>query len=193
MDASILAEEWRPVAGYEGLYEVSNFARVRRSPHSMRTGSQAVPGKVRNAKPAASGRLQLSLCKAGRYKCVRVHSLVAEAFIGPRPPGKQVNHIDGNHRNNVPSNLEYVTQKEHDEHTTRMGLRPSGSRHGSVTCPGTLAGEKNPNSKLTAEDVVSIRRLVAQGASYAQVAKAYGLDRTAVGLIVRRVNWRHVA
>lgn len=56
---------------------------------------------------------------------VRVHSLVAQYFIGPRPKGMQVNHIDGNKTNNHYSNLEYVTPLRNVQHSVEMGLKPS--------------------------------------------------------------------
>jgi hypothetical protein len=59
---------------------------------------------------------------------VRVHNLVAETFIGKKPFGSQVNHIDGNKCNNTPENLEYISQKENLRHAFRTGLMKNSGR-----------------------------------------------------------------
>jgi hypothetical protein len=97
------SEEWRPIAGYEGLYEVSNRGRVRRA------------GRRRCLKLDRHwrGYLRAQLYGAGgRRRFHRVHLLVAAAFIGPRPAGQTVDHLDEDKRNNAVTNLEYVTRIE---------------------------------------------------------------------------------
>lgn len=65
-----------------------------------------------------TGYLQLSLRKDGEYKTVLVHRLVAEAYLGPN--NLDVNHIDGDKQNNVPTNLEYVSKSENQKHRGRI-------------------------------------------------------------------------
>jgi hypothetical protein len=68
-----------------------------------------------------------------------VHSLVAEAFIGSRPDGMDINHKDRNPRNNRPENLEYLTHKENIQHARARGsfhskkMRMRGGRQCGVT------------------------------------------------------------
>jgi len=93
-------EIWKDVVGYEGVYEVSDHGRVRR----VRTGLVLSPGRDKK------GYTNVGLCVDGKPIRVKVHHLVMEAFVGKRPNGLVINHIDENPRNNHVSNLEYVTQ-----------------------------------------------------------------------------------
>lgn len=92
-------ENWRPVVGYEGLYEVSDLGRVR----SLRRARPRIlkPGRM------SGGHLSVAL---GRGNSRTVHSLVMEAFVGPRPEGCEVRHLDGVHQHNSLGNLEYATR-----------------------------------------------------------------------------------
>ena len=94
-----MSEEWRPVVGYEGLYEVSNLGRVRRVAYVLAT----YVGKRGSATNYC--RVRIFNERGGKQRSV--HSLVAAAFIGPRPsPLHEVNHKDGNPTNNTLENLE---------------------------------------------------------------------------------------
>jgi excisionase family DNA binding protein len=113
------AVEWRPVSGYEGLYEVSSDGWVRRA-----ADGQGTPGAGYVLTPWIRSRYPcVSLYRAGR-RCKRsVHLLVAAAFLGPCPPGLQCNHKDGDTANSRAANLEYVTPAENGRHAVRLGLR----------------------------------------------------------------------
>ena len=101
--------EWRPVPGYEGLYEVSDGGDVR----SIATAQRPRP-QPRLVKHSDDGRgyRRLRLCLNGTKRAWRVHQLVALAFLGPRPEGQEVRHRDGNRSRNVPDNLEYGTSQQ---------------------------------------------------------------------------------
>lgn len=101
----IEGEEWRPIPGYEGRYEVSSEGRVRSwarkdGPHLRRpsTGDQRYHS--------------VTLCRDGRHEQRAIHTLVALVFIGPRPEGMEVRHLDGNSHNNRAANLTYGTHAE---------------------------------------------------------------------------------
>lgn len=101
-------EVWKDIEGYEGLYKVSNFGRVKR----VTTGRILKNGKNRG------GYLYVNLCKQGVTSNKRIHRLVAQAFI-PNPENKQdINHIDEDKTNNIVSNLEWTTRKENLNHGT---------------------------------------------------------------------------
>ena len=130
------AEEWRPIPGFEGLYDVSNIGRVR----SYKRGP---PGRILRAAINPSTRyFCFSIVRLREKRRTRpVHVLVAAAFLGQRPRGYQVNHISGDRQDNRPENLEYLTPSENQLHACRV----LGSRRGKV--------------KLTDDQVREIRTL----------------------------------
>lgn len=103
-----MIEEWRPVVGYEGLYEVSDRGRVRSFPRQG-TGGGLVSQRLNNR-----GYPIVSMTRPGHWATRTVHRLVTEAFIGPRPGGMEVRHLDGNRANAQLSNLSYGTRSENN-------------------------------------------------------------------------------
>lgn len=112
-------EEWRAVVGYEGFYEVSSFGNVRRLSRND-TDGRSTRGRLKK-QSMTNGYLFLGLCRDGKPEIVRVHRLVARAFLGECPDGLVVNHIDHDKTNNHATNLEYVTPKENIQHAARNG------------------------------------------------------------------------
>ena len=112
-------ENWRDIPGYEGLYRVSDQGRV----FSVRNG---ITLKQQNTK----GYAAVALCQSGA-KLVKVHRLVAMAFI-PNPEGKPtVNHINENKMDNRVCNLEWATNAEQNVHGTRI-MRAATSKRREV-------------------------------------------------------------
>lgn len=111
--------EWKPIKGYEGLYEVSNDGRVRRL--RFINGSHNFE-KIKECKQTLNswGYITVNLSKNGKSNTKRVHRLVAEAFLGES--NLQIDHIDGNKLNNRLDNLEYVTPKENTNRAWKKGL-----------------------------------------------------------------------
>lgn len=94
-------EEWRPIPGYEGMYEISNYGRLKSLLHG-------IPFLVR-VKTTRSGRMNANLHYKGKCVTFGVHVLVAKAFI-PNPENlPEVNHKDENPLNNCVENLEWCT------------------------------------------------------------------------------------
>lgn len=107
---------WKPIQGFEGLYEVSDGGRIR-----------ALRGKTPrllkiNKTVAGYPHVGLVKCRESAKKrhWYSVHRLVAAAFIGPCPDGYVVNHKDENKANNAVSNLEYVTRRENNIFGSRI-------------------------------------------------------------------------
>ncbi|MGB4824567.1 MAG: NUMOD4 domain-containing protein [Leuconostoc mesenteroides] len=117
-----MKEEWCPINGYEGYYEVSNFGRVKRSERLLKSGCLKEERMLSPSKNM-SGYLSVSLCVNGDEKRKLVHRLVSEAFI-PKINGKnEVNHIDENKENNCVQNLEWCNHIENVNYGTAKARR----------------------------------------------------------------------
>lgn len=107
-------EEWRPIPGYENLYEVSNEGRVR----SLRIGTRikVKENRIMCQKYDTNGYLRVNLHKDGSQRSELVSRMVAKAFV-PNPNGfPEVGHNDDNKMNNTPENLYWTTQQENLVH-----------------------------------------------------------------------------
>lgn len=109
-----MKEMWRPIEGYEGLYEVSNKGRVKSlERYSIRFGHQKelVGEKLMSLQKSSAGYMMVHLSNKGKRTTKSVHRLVAQAFI-PNPQGLPlINHKDEDPTNNHVENLEWCTQK----------------------------------------------------------------------------------
>jgi hypothetical protein len=113
-------EEWRdvPIPEFSGRYQVSDRGRVRAHPDVRQPGAR--PGRIIFQSVDTKGYPQVSMYRAPLRRTVKVHRLVADAFLGCRPAGFQVNHIDGVKFNNALVNLEYVSNVENAWHAHRV-------------------------------------------------------------------------
>ena len=92
---------WRDIRGFEGVYQVSALGEVRR----VKAGRGSRPNKPVNPSGGRRGYARVSLYDRDRRREAYVHALVTDAFLGPCPDGREVNHRDGNKVNNHVSNL----------------------------------------------------------------------------------------
>jgi len=99
-------EEWRPVFGYEATYEVSNLGRIR----SRRR--QGTKGGLIKIYPGSRGYACCSLRQYDVERSHDVHRFVALAFLGPKPPGREVRHLNGDRMDPRAANLAYGTRSE---------------------------------------------------------------------------------
>lgn len=124
-----MIEEWRPIRGYEGIYDVSNCGRVRSLSRVVNNGSphgRKLPDKILLPGKLKDGYLGVSLNRDGTCKYFKIHRLVAQAFIPNTDNKPYVNHKDGVKTNNVASNLEWCTQAENMRHAYNNGMiKPS--------------------------------------------------------------------
>lgn len=171
-------ENWVAIDGFD-MYEVSNMGNVR-SWKNARHGRAHRPHPL---SPGINGHgyRQVTLYSNKMHKTLKVSVLVASAFIGSNPGGCDVNHIDGDKQNDVPGNLEWCSRSENISHAYRIGLaRP-------------MRGELCGNSKLTAERVVRMRELYAEGGySTRALGLMFGVCGQTVSKIVTGKTWTHV-
>jgi len=176
-----IAITWKPIPGYEGIYEISDEGAVRRI---TKGGSwNATPGRIlkSHAHPTR-GYVAIDLCKNGHSKRHRIHRLVLLAFVGLPPTSRtEVNHRNGNVQDNRLQNLEWCSPHENMEHSYQQ------LNHARTP------GSKNGNSKLTEPQVLEIRRLYATGGyTLKALSQMYGVHFSAIARIVNRRVWRHV-
>ncbi len=123
-----MKEVWKPIKGYEGLYQISNLGKVRSLDKRVPTkgGTRVIKGKILKGKISKQGYLQMGITNNNNYRTNKyVHRLVAEAFIPNINHKKEVNHIDGNKTNNRVDNLEWVSRKENMQHASNKNLIPN--------------------------------------------------------------------
>ncbi len=172
-------EIWKPIPGYEGIYAVSNQGRVMR----LLTRTNGKAGNILSPQRNTYGYRHVNLYKSGHHKCVVVHRLVMEAFVGKCPDGIQVNHKNGDKSDNRLENLEYVTPQENSIHAYQvLGRKPVHNR-----------GEAAGGAKLTESQVLQIRsEYDGKHGSYSKLARKFGVDNKTVSSIINRKYWTHI-
>lgn len=120
-----MKEEWRPILGWEGYYEVSNLGRIRSVDrfvvHTHSTGKRIAKGKILNQHSNDYGYMFVMASKENKQRRIWVHRAVLEAFVEVKPPGMVTMHLDNNPKNNNLSNLKWGTQKENIQQCTAEG------------------------------------------------------------------------
>lgn len=159
-----IMEEWRPVVGFEGFYEVSDFGNVRSRGVSIKPWINA-----------GTGYPMVDLKVYGKVKKLSVHRMVLFAFRGPPEEGKVCCHEDGNPRNNKLENLRWDTSA-----ANAADLK----RHGRA-----LLGVKNHKTKLTAEKVLEIRERLRFGQTCAHISRVFKVTPEAINAIKLGKNW----
>ena len=170
-----MTEEFRPIKGYEDRYEVSNLGNVKSLTRKVnsRYGTRILNGRI--LKPGIS--MGYPVVSLGN-KSQSIHRLVASAFIDNPENKPQVNHIDNDRTNNLPSNLEWCTLQENIQHAVNQG------RH--------VHGETMGWSKLEPKDIKEIFERRANGETLKSIGEAVGCSLYNVYMILKRKSWKHV-
>jgi hypothetical protein len=170
-------EVWKFVGTENEDYSVSNLGRIR-SNHRVIIKSNGSPQpireRIRKIKPNKKGYCTYHV-DSGR-KHIKVHSAVMAAFVGPRPEGHQINHIDGNKSNNCLDNLEYCTGLENIRHAIKSGLIKA-------------CGEDSSCSKLTELQALEIRKSTKL---HREIAVDFGVTSATVSRIKNGKRWPHL-
>jgi len=178
-----LEEIWRPVAGYESWYEVSNRGRVKTLARTVR--QKYAHGWVQK-------KFQTKFLKLINFQGYRgvtlyghngpsrqsVHRLVALTF-GIIRPDQMVNHIDGDKTNNFVSNLEPSNHLHNNRHAFRLGLN-------------NKTGSAHHNAKLKEEDIPKVHRLRMDGLLMREIGEIFGVHKATISDVLKGKSWRHV-
>lgn len=122
-DDQPISEQWKPVVGYEGFYEVSDMGRVRSVDRTIETrrGPRRYKGKILSIATDIHDVRYVQLHTGKQSKPKRVHLMVLESFVGPRPDGMVGCHYDDDHSNNHLSNLRWDTPANNEQDKIRNG------------------------------------------------------------------------
>jgi hypothetical protein len=176
---TIDGEIWKDMIDFEGMYKVSNLGRIK-SLARYRKGKVKYYLKEKILKQTlygiGKGYLYTNLANSKTYY---VHRNVALAFITNPQNKLEVNHIDGNTKNNKVDNLSWCTKLENMQHAYETGLISSKN------------GESNSNSKLKEQDVIEIRTFP-KIYTNAFICKLYGVGNQTVSYVRSRRSWKHI-
>lgn len=170
------SEQWKPVVGYEGFYEVSNHGRVRAL---FCSSNFHKPGRILKPWVLKNGYVQVHLMKPGSKRAAKcIHILVLEAFRGPAPENCESRHLNAVRFDNSVDNLAWGTHKQNMQDSVLLGRMARGERQGA--------------SKLNSQDVIDIRAMRQKGVSLREIAEMYNVHVSNVGYIVNRKTWTHL-
>jgi len=167
-------ENWKDIAGYEGVYQVSDMGGVKRLAGSYNCNTT----RYLKCSPDAYGYPCVTLHSDGSGRGRKVHHLVLEAFVGTRPAGQQGAHWDGDRANNRLPNLRWTTASDNEK---------DKFRHGTSTCLKPCEGHKFTNLKN--DEVHTIRWLKGRMDAVV-VADLFRVTRGIVYGIWYRLTWK---
>lgn len=169
-------EVWMPIVGWEGLYAVSDLGRIKNVAHRPHT----YVGRILKPVGPSDGYAHVNLYKEGRVVQKSVHCIVCEAFHGTADGYLQVNHRDGNKRNNKSENVEWATPKGNIAHGIASGLIRAQK------------GEHNIKAKLTEANVREIRAKPSYRGVINELADQFGVSTATIKEIRMRRLWKHI-
>lgn len=178
----IEGELFRNVKNTNGIYWISNYGRLLTLNHRN-------SGKAKIMKPAkdANGYLRTMIVSNGKLKTIKIHRLVAEAWIENPENKSQVNHIDFDRSNNKANNLEWMTPKENTEYSYKAG------RIKKPICTKFVKGSDIGTSILTESQVLEIRsKFKPRVYTREMLGKEYGVAAATIKDIVLRKSWNHI-
>lgn len=168
-----MREDFRPILGYEGHYEINSEGVVV----SLRFNKRKVLKTWLNNK----GYVCISLKRDKKQRNYLIHKLVWESFNGPIPCDLQVRHGKGNDQSN--NCLEYLSLGTASDNNGRDKARD-----------GTLnIGSMNVNAKLCEAQVIYIKARLADGMLCRELAPLFGVTRRHISDIKANKRWSHVA
>lgn len=176
------SEIWKPVVGWEGSYEISDFGNVRSVNRLVKNkwGTMNIRKQqaIRSKPNIRCGYPYVILRRDGKSKTVKCHTLVLTAFAGPRPPNMEACHNNGVRTDNRLSNLRWGTRKENVQDRFLHGTNTVGVRNGRAV--------------LDDNSVRSMRMMLSGGMLQKDAATLFGVSKSLVGVISQGIRWSHV-
>lgn len=184
-------EIWKDIPNYEGLYQASNFGRIKSlfrqeitiHPRSRKTMFRKRREKILDMKLDKDGYFKVRPCKNGKARTFFVHRLILLAFV-PNPNSlPQINHKDGNKINNNINNLEWCNSSQNMLHSYVNHLHKIENKR----------GESSSVSILKEKEVLEIRRLWDSNL-YTQkdLASKFKTEQSNISRIVNKIYWSHI-
>lgn len=176
-----MTENWLPITGFEGRYEVSDLGRVRSVARLVRKVGRGGEEGLRRIR----SRLIAMHTWGVQYPGVvlvdadgtrsreMVHRLVAKAFVANPEARVRVNHIDADTRNAAATNLEWCNQSENVSHAYRIGNRPLGTEHHFSKLPRDKGGRCLADGGVSITRVKQIRKAEAKKLGGGWVKEAF--------------------
>ena len=173
-------ENWKPIKGYEGLYEISSLGRLKRILKYRKFRNYQE--KILKPSKDKDGYFRTTLTAKNKVrKNVIIHRVVALNFIINHKNKPCVNHKNGIKSDNNLHNLEWCTVKENNVHAIRLGLA------------GQSSGEKHHMSKLTKNQVVNIIDLYSNKKySQRKLSDIFNISQTQISRIINKKRWQHI-
>jgi hypothetical protein len=173
-----IKEIWKDIPKYEGLYQASNFGRIKSITRMDSIGRKRI-GKILVL--CGNPYQHVMLSKNGIVKLIRVHKIIANLFVKNPFNKPQINHRNGIKADNSAKNLEHCTQSENNKHSFKEGLKK----------PTCLTGEKNPAAKLKINDIKYIRDTFKnQKYSRQELANQFHIHISHLNRIIRNEVWK---
>ncbi len=175
-----MSEKWKDIYGFEGIYKISNYGRVKRLYHGYK-----IVNRILNPwTDKKTGYQRVDLCWDGTTTRKRIHQLVLENFVGPRGEKMEGRHLDGNKQNNRIDNLKWGTKSENQQDRVVHGTTSRGVG----------------NAKLDSNQVSQIKNLLQSGKngnlgprySHNTIANMFGVTRSAITDINTGKRWAGV-
>lgn len=176
-------EVWKDIEGYEGVYQISNFGKIKSLERSLRRSNGVI--QTRNERLLRQsenmfGYLMVTLHLENSKKTIAVHRLVAKAFVTQKKGCIEVNHIDGNKQNNMADNLEWCTRKQNVDHSFDKGLRRTKGT--PYHYRGVIQKDKNGDIIHVYKTIISASRAT-KVCTASIISAAKGVTRSAGGYL----------
>jgi hypothetical protein len=188
-DGQMYFEEWEPIKGYEGMYEISSFGRIKSLEKDVIInggGIRKQPTIIMKQQMDRKGYCYITLPilkknnSKDRSKKYKIHRLVGFSFIKRKKGQNEINHRFGVKHDNRYHQLEWSTHQENVIDSYSKGMKIG------------VRGERSHYAKLKEDDILMIRKLKNEGVSVKEIASRYATSVSYIYDICKRKTWKHI-